>query len=59
MNFAIFTTVFFIKNRDSVVAIIFVPTDSFTAEYLIPSVTFYEQKPCGVVLYYFEVLLKS
>ena len=51
MNFALFTTVFFIKNCDSIVAMIFVQTDSLIAEYIISSVTFYEQKPNAVVLF--------
>lgn len=51
MNLLLFTTVFFIINYDSVVTIIFVQTDALTAEYLTPSVTFYEQKPHGVVLH--------
>ena len=59
MNFALFTTVFFVKSRDSVVATIFFQTDSWTAEYLIPSVIFYEEKPYGIVLHYVQVLLKS
>ena len=59
MNFTLFTTVFFMKNCDSIVAIIFVQTDSLIAEYIIPSVIFHEQKPNGVGLHYVEVLLKS
>ena len=55
MNFTLFTTVFFIRNCDSVVVIIFVQTDALTAEYLTPSLTFYEQKSHGVVLHYVEV----
>ena len=59
MNFALFATVFFIKNCNSGVAINFVQTDSLMAEYIILSVTFYEQKPHGVVLHDVELLLNS